>query len=37
MSGFNVVKFTVKDGMDNKFLSDNKNLILMLRDLNVAI
>ncbi len=24
MSGFNVVKFTVKDGMDDKFISDNK-------------
>ena len=26
MSGFNVVKFTVKDGMDDKFLSANKKL-----------
>ena len=25
MSGFNVVRFTVKDGMDNKFLSENEN------------
>ncbi len=25
MSGFNVVKFTVKDGMDDKFISENKN------------
>ena len=24
MSGFNVVRFTVKDGMDEKFLSENK-------------
>lgn len=24
MSGFNVVKFTVKDGMDDKFISENK-------------
>lgn len=26
MSGYNVVKFTVKDGMDEKFLSENKNI-----------
>lgn len=25
MSGFNVVRFTVKEGMDDKFLSQNKN------------
>jgi hypothetical protein len=31
MSGFNVVKFTVKDGMDDKFLSENKKF-----DFNVA-
>jgi len=31
MSGFNVVKFTVKDGMDDKFLSENNNF-----DFNVA-
>ena len=24
MSGFNVVKFTVKDGMDDKFINENK-------------
>ena len=24
MSGFNVVKFTIKDGMDEKFISDNE-------------
>jgi hypothetical protein len=27
MSGFNVVRFTVKDGMDDKFLSENKNFV----------
>ena len=27
MSGFNVVRFTVKDGMDDKFLSENKKFI----------
>lgn len=27
MSGYNVVRFTVKDGMDEKFLSANKNFV----------
>ena len=27
MSGFNVVRFTVKDGMDDKFISENKNFV----------
>lgn len=26
MSGYNVVRFTVKDGMDEKFLSANSKL-----------
>lgn len=26
MSGYNVVRFTVKDGMDDKFLSANRDL-----------
>lgn len=26
MSGYNIVRFTVKDGMDDKFLSANKKL-----------
>lgn len=27
MSGFNVVRFTIKKGMDEKFINENKNFV----------